>query len=277
MDRYRCFDLEIADSVAHLRLNRPEAYNSMIAEFWSELPAAVTDISEQAKARAIVISSTGKHFCSGMDLAVFAGQQEQGLDLGRKQARMRSTVKTLQWTASALERCRVPVLMAMQGGVIGGAVDVATAADLRYCSEDAFFVVQEINIGMTADIGTLQRLGRCVPEGIAREMAYTGRRMSAARAYEVGLVQEVYADHDSLVAGVLETAREIAAKSPLAIWGTKVAMNYARDHSVDDALDQMATWQAGMFQPEDMVESFTAKAEKREPRYPDLLPERDQL
>ena len=278
MDSYTCFDLEIADNVAHLRLNRPEALNSMIAAFWTELPAAVTEISEQAKARAVVISSTGKHFCSGMDLAVFAGQTgDEEVELGRKQARLRSTVKTLQWTASALEKARVPVLMAMQGGVIGGAVDLATAADLRYCSADAFFVVAEINIGMTADIGTLQRLGKVIPEGVARELAYTGRRMSAQRAYEVGLVQEVYADHESLVAGVLETAKEIAAKSPLAIWGTKVAMNFARDHAVDDSLDHMATWQSGMFQPGDMGEAFTAKAEKRDPVFADLLPERGSL
>lgn len=278
MDSYTCFDLEITDHVAHLRLNRPEALNSMIAEFWSELPAAVTRISEQAQARAIVMSSTGKHFCSGMDLGVFAGQQgDDDVELGRRQARLRSTVKTLQWTASALEKARVPVLMAMQGGVIGGAVDLATAADLRYCSADAFFVVAEINIGMTADIGTLQRLGKCIPEGVARELAYTGRRMSAQRAYEVGLVQEVYADHESLVAGVLDTAKEIANKSPLAIWGTKVAMNFARDHSVDDSLDHMATWQSGMFQPTDMVEAFTAKTEKRDPVFPDLLPERGSL
>ena len=278
MDSYTCFDLEIADNVAHLRLSRPEALNSMIAEFWTELPAAVTEISEQAKARAIVISSTGKHFCSGMDLAVFAGQAgDDEVELGRKQARLRSTVKTLQWTATALEKARVPVLMAMQGGVIGGAVDLATAADLRYCSADAFFVVAEINIGMTADIGTLQRLGTVMPEGVARELAYTGRRMSAQRAYEVGLVQEVYADHESLVAGVLETAKEIAAKSPLAIWGTKVAMNFARDHSVDDSLEHMATWQSGMFQPTDMVEAFTAKAEKRDPVFADLLPEQGSL
>jgi enoyl-CoA hydratase len=278
MDSYTCFDLEITDHVAHLRLNRPEALNSMIAEFWSELPAAVIRISEQAQARAIVISSTGKHFCSGMDLGVFGGQHaDADVELGRKQARLRSTVKTLQWTATALEKARVPVLMAMQGGVIGGAVDLATAADLRYCSADAFFVVAEINIGMTADIGTLQRLGKCIPEGVARELAYTGRRMSAKRAYEVGLVQEVYADHESLVAGVLDTAKEIASKSPLAIWGTKVAMNFARDHTVDDSLDHMATWQSGMFQPTDMVEAFTAKAEKRDPVFPDLLPERGSL
>ena len=273
---YSCFDLEIADNVAHLRLNRPEALNSMTREFWAELPAAVTEISEKALARAIVISSTGKHFCAGMDLSVFAAEEEDA-ELGRKQARLRSTVKTLQWTATALEAARVPVLVAVQGGCIGGAVDVATAADLRYCTEDAFFVVQEINIGMTADIGTLQRLGTCVPQGVARELAFTGRRMTAARAYEVGLVQEVYADHESLVDGVLATAREIASKSPLAIWGTKVAMNHARDNGVVSGLDQIATWQSGMFQPADMVESFTAKAEKRDPVYPDLLPERSSL
>jgi enoyl-CoA hydratase len=275
---YRCFDVEIADSVAHLRMNRPDAYNSMIAEFWSELPEIVEGISADASARAIVLSSTGKHFCAGMDLAVFAGTTgDEDAELGRRQARMRGTVKALQRTASCLEDARMPVLVAVQGGCIGGALDLATAADLRYCSEDAFFVVQEINIGMTADIGTLQRLGTCVPEGVAREMAYTGRRMPARRAYEVGLVQQVYADHEALVAGVLETAREIASKSPLAIHGTKVAMNFARDHSVAESLDQIATWQSGMFQPADMVESFTAKAEKREAAYADLLPERSGL
>jgi enoyl-CoA hydratase len=161
----------------------------------------------------------------------------------------------------------------VQGGVIGGAVDLVTACDLRYATADAFFCVQEINIGMTADVGTLQRIGKVIPEGVARELAYTGRRMPAQRAYEVGLVQEVYADHDSLVEGVLGTAKEIASKSPLAIWGTKVAMNYARDHSVDDSLEQIATWQSGMFQPADMMEAFSARAEKRDASFPELLPE----
>jgi enoyl-CoA hydratase len=220
-----------------------------------------------------VISSTGKHFSAGMDLSVFAGGHDEDAEAGRLRARMRSTAKRLQWSFTALEKARVPVLAAVQGGCIGGAVDLVTAADCRYASADAFFVIQEVNIGMTADVGTLQRLGKLVPEGVARELAYTGRRMTAQRAHEVGLVQQVYADHDALVAGVLETAREIAAKSPLAIWGTKVALNFARDHGVDDALDQIATWQSGMFQPADMLEAFTAKAEKRAPVFPDLLPE----
>jgi enoyl-CoA hydratase len=270
---YACFDVEITDQVAHVRLNRPDELNTMTPAFWSELPEIVTGISDDASARVVVISSTGRHFSAGMDLSVFAGGTDEEAELGRRQAKMRSTARRLQWSFTALEKARIPVLTAVQGGCIGGAVDLVTAADCRYASADAFFVIQEINIGMTADVGTLQRLGKVIPEGVARELAYTGRRMSAARAYEVGLVQEVYADHDSLVSGVLETAKEIAAKSPLAIWGTKVAMNYARDHSVDDGLDQIATWQSGMFQPGDMVESFTAKAEKRVATYADLLPE----
>jgi enoyl-CoA hydratase len=271
---YRCFDVDITGSVAHVRLSRPDELNTMTPDFWRELPEIVTGISDDATARAVVISSTGRHFSAGMDLSVFTGDQLVAeAEPGRRHARLRSNAKVLQWSFTALEKARIPVIAAVQGGVIGGAVDLVTACDLRYASADTFFCVQEINIGMTADVGTLQRLGKVIPEGVARELAYTGRRMPAQRAYEVGLVQEVYADHDSLVTGALETAREIATKSPLAIWGTKVAMNYARDHAVDDALDQIATWQSGMFQPADMMEAFAAKAEKRPPVFPDLLPE----
>lgn len=271
---YQCFEVDISDAVAHVRLSRPAELNTMTPDFWRELPQIVTGISEAASARVVVISSTGKHFSAGMDLSVFAGDHLRAdAEPGRRHARLRSNVKVLQWSFTALERARIPVIAAVQGGVIGGAVDLVTACDLRYASADAFFCVQEINIAMTADVGTLQRLGRLIPEGAARELAYTGRRLPAQRAYELGLVQQVYADQDCLVAAALQTAREIAGKSPLAIWGTKVAMNFARDHGVDEALDQVATWQAGMFQPDDMTEAFSAKAEKREPVFPDLLPE----
>ncbi len=277
---YTCFDVDIADSVAHVRLSRPDALNTMTPEFWRELPQIVTGISDEASARVVVLSSTGRHFSAGMDLSVFGGGGSSSLgggddelEPGRRHARTRSHARVLQWSFTALEKARVPVIAAVQGGVIGGGVDLVTACDLRYATEDAFFCVQEINIGMTADVGTLQRLGKVVPEGFAREMAFTGRRVPARRAYEAGLVQQVYADHESLLEGVLDTAREIAAHSPLAVWGTKVAMNYARDHTVDDSLEQIATWQAGMFQPADMAEAFTAKLEKRLPVFPELLPE----
>jgi enoyl-CoA hydratase len=273
---FQCFEVDIADKVAHVRLSRPAELNTMTPAFWRELPEIVTGISDEGSARVVVLSSSGRHFSAGMDLQVFSDGHLGGdaqAEAGRRHAALRSNAKVLQHSISALEKARVPVLAAVQGGVIGGAVDLVTACDVRYATEDAFFVVQEINIGMTADVGTLQRLGSVVPQGVARELAFTGRRMTAARAYEVGLVQQVYPDHEALVDGVLLTAREIAGKSPLAVWGTKVALNYARDHSVDDALDQIATWQAGMFQPADLQEALTARAEKRDPQFPDLLPE----
>lgn len=277
-----CFNVEVTDGVGHIRLDRPEQLNTMVREFWMELPEIVRGLDRRGDVRAIVISSTGKHFCAGMDLAVFTSgdtaiSPTDAAEMGRLRARLRQTALMLQESFTAFERVRMPVLAAIQGGCIGGGVDMVTAADMRYASADAFFVIQEINIGMTADVGTLQRLPKIIPDGIARELAYTGRRMSAQRALEVGLVNQVFPTHDELVNGVLDIAREIASKSPLAIWGTKEMLLYSRDHSVADGLEHIATWQTGMFQPSDMIESFTAKAEDREPRFPDLLPVPDEF
>jgi enoyl-CoA hydratase len=273
------FDLSYDGRVAHLRLDRPDAYNAMDRPFWNELPTLIRDIDDAGQARAIVISSTGKHFSAGLDLSVFAGggplQPEGAVEIGRQRAYVRQVVLMLQDAFTVFERARMPVLAAIQGGCIGGAVDLVTACDLRYASEDAFFCVQEINIGMTADVGTLQRLPKLIPEGIAREMAYRGTRVPAARAYELGLVNEVFADHESLVAGVMAIAHEIAGKSPLAIWGTKEMINYGRDHSVVDSLNHIATWQTGMFQSPDLLEAIGARGEKRDPDFDDLLPNPD--
>jgi len=272
---YRCFDIEVLDKVAHIQLNRPDEMNSMVREFWNDLPVIIRDLDRRGDIRAIVLSSTGKHFSAGMDLGVFAspdsGLGDEPGEIGRVRARLRQTVLMLQEGFSTLEKVRMPVLAAIQGGCIGGAVDLVCAADMRYASSDAFFVIQEINIGMTADVGTLQRLPKIIPDGVARELAFTGRRMSAERAREVGLVNEVFANHNELVSGVLAIAREIASKSPLAIWGTKEMLTYTRDHNVADSLEHIASWQSGMFQPADMVEAMNAKAEGRAPVYPDLL------
>jgi enoyl-CoA hydratase len=262
-------------------MKRPEAFNSMTRAFWNELPEIIRDIDDEAKARVIVISSSGKHFCSGMDLAVFTQPQEgagiQGSDPWVRNEAFRRHVHHLQNTFTCLDEARIPVLAAIQGGCIGGAVDFVSACDIRYATEDAFFCIQEINIGMTADVGTFPRLCKIVPEGWVRELAYTGRRLPAAKAKEIGLVNELYDTHEDLVAAVLETAREIAAKSPLAVAGSKVMINYARDHSIRDSLDYIATWQTGMFAPPHMAESFQAKAEKREPDFPNLAPLRKKM
>ncbi len=278
---YACFDVEHVGKVAHVRLKRPDAYNTMTREFWTELPEIVNGLDAAGNTRVVVLSSTGKHFSAGMDLAVFTGGGGDALggggarEEGRVRARLRQTVLMLQDTFTALERARMPVLAAVQGGCIGGAVDMVSACDIRYCSADAFFVVQEIHLGMTADVGTLQRLPKIIPEGVAREMAYRGQRLSAERAHQVGLVNEVFDTHEDLVDGVLEIAAEIASKSPLAVWGSKEMINYSRDHSVADSLNHIATWQAGMFHPGDMIESFSAKSDKRDPVFEDLPPSPD--
>jgi len=278
-DGYTCFDIELDDGVATVTLNRGEQLNTMVPAFWDELPALVRELDASGGARVMVLASTGRHFSAGMDLAVFGDRPDEDLKAGpgRLRSNFRSNVLHLQETFSVLEKARMPVLAAIQGGCVGGAVDMVTACDMRYATEDAFFCIQEINLGMTADVGTLQRLPKLIPEGVCRELAYTGRRMPAAEAKAVGLVNDVFKDHEALLDGVGEVARQIAGQSPLAVWGSKEMITYARDHSTADSLDHIATWQAGMFQPADMVEAFAAKGEGREPDFDDLLPLRPDL
>ncbi len=275
-----CFAVDIADGVAHVRLNRPDAFNAMNRDFWNELPEIVRDIDDHARARCIVVSSTGKHFSAGMDLKVFEGVESVTAGGGDRHTAMESFrrhVHHLQGAFSCLDQARMPVLAAVQGACIGGGVDLVSACDIRYATADAFFCIQEINIGMTADVGTFPRLCKLIPEGWVREMAYTGRRLPAAKAKEIGLVNEVFDTHEALLAHVLDTAREIASKAPLAVAGSKVMINYARDHTIADGLDYIATWQTGMFSGAHMAEAFRARQEQRTPDFPDLHPVRRRM
>ncbi len=269
---YSCFNLDIADGIAHIRFSRPDKFNSFIPEFWRELPDAVNDISDNAKARVIVLSAEGKHFTAGMDISVF---MSGALDAPPENAHVaaeafRHHVRALQETFSALENARQPVLAAIQGGAVGAGVDLATACDCRYASADAFFCVQETAIGMTADVGTFPRLAKLVPEGWARQMAYTAERVPAAKAKEIGLVNDVFDSHEALLAGVMTIAEQIAAHSPLAVAGCKRMINYARDHATADTLDYIGLWNAAMLRTEDIKESYLAKSEKRSAVFDEL-------
>ena len=272
MNHLTCFQLTTTDHIAHLVLSRPEAMNTMNPTFWRELGAVLTHINQTGEARVLLISSTGKHFSAGMALEAFGGDIALNDQSPEGRAAIFDLLAGMQATFTQLETLRMPVIAAIQGGCIGGAVDLVTACCLRYATADAFFCIQEINIGMVADVGTLQRLPKLIPLAIVKELAYTGRKLGAARALAYGLVNEVFDTPAALLAGALQCAKEIAAKPPVAIWGTKQAVHYARDHSVDDALKQMGWLQAAIWSNQHVRESVSAMQARRTPSFPPLAP-----
>ena len=265
------FTYQLEGHVALLTLNRPEAHNSMDPVFWQELPVLLRQIDEQAQARVLIICAEGKHFSAGMDLAVFQGMAADFVgEPARRGERMRRLVLALQECFNAIERMRIPVIAAVHGAVIGGAVDLLCACDMRYACAEAFFSIKETAIGMTADLGTLQRIQRVMNSGWARELAYTGRHFSAQEAQQAGFVNQVYADKASMLTAVSEIAQSIAVHSPMAVHGTKHMLNYSRDHSLADSLDYMATWQAGMFQMTDVHIAMQAQKAQQIPVFEPL-------
>ncbi len=265
-----CFTLSVSQHIAHLVLNKPEALNTMHPLFWRELDAALTWVNKTGDARVLLISSTGKHFSAGMSLDTFGGEGLLDEKTAEGRAMVHEHLMDIQATFTKLEKLRIPVIVAIQGGCIGGGVDFATACCIRYATADAFFCIQEINIGLVADVGTLQRLPKLIPLGLVKELAYTGRRLPAARALTCGLVNEVFDSHAAMLEAATQTAREIAAKPPVAIWGTKQVVHYARDHTVDQALEQMGWVQGAIWSTAHVKEAVTALKEKRTGVYPNM-------
>jgi enoyl-CoA hydratase len=267
------FTLTTTAGIAHLQLNRPERLNTMAPPFFPALRDAVRGLHDAGDVRALMISSTGKHFCAGMALDVFGGDDALLVtSTARARLNFQDTLRKLIDCFTAIDEARFPVICAIQGGCIGGALDLATACDIRLCTADAFFTVQEIHIGMMADLGVLQRLVKIVPQGVAREMAYTGERLSAERALAVGLVNAVLPDAQALLAHAMQLAKNIAAKSPLAIAGSKLALNHARDHGTASALQQMTLLQSAIFDTAEMATAIEAWKKKAVADFPALLP-----
>ena len=268
--RYETLAVSMADGVADVVLNRPDKSNAMNRQMWDDIRDVFRKLDETAEARVVVLSGAGKHFNAGIDLAMLAQITDTANDRAAHQReKLRRVILDLQDVISSLEACRKPVLAAIHGACIGGGVDLICAADMRYCSADANFVVREIELGFVADVGTLQRLPRLIGEGLARELAYTGRTFDGAEAVAMRLANRAFDAPDALFAGVREIALTIAAKSPLAIRGCKEMITYARDHSVADALNYVATWNAAMLLSDDLTEAARAAAEKRPARFAD--------
>ena len=266
------FETSIHAGVAHIEMNRPDKANAMSPDFWEDLPRITKALGADPDVRAIVLSGRGKHFTGGMDLAAFQGIMKLTQDEpGRGAYALRDLITKLQASLSSLEEVRVPVIAAIHGVCLGGGIDLISACDIRLASEDASFGIEEIHIGMAADVGTLQRLPKLMPLGVVRELTYTGRRFSPTEAKEWGLINSIHKDRVSVVDSALALASSIAAKSPLAIAGAKQAITYARDHSVSDSLDQNATWNSGMLRADDLMKAMQAKMEKKQAVFDDLL------
>ena len=273
---YACFTLAQEGGVAHVQLNHPERMNSMTAGFWAEIPRVFRELDETGGTRVAVLSSTGKHFSAGMDLSVFQPTEQGGHALGTKtvldRERFRQQLRKLQESFNAIANARFPVIAAVQGGCIGGAVDMATACCLRYATRDAFFCIQEINLGMMADVGTMNRMPRQLPEAVMRELAYTGDRLGAERAERLGFVNGVFESHEALLEGALAVARKIASKAPLAVAASKEMISYARDHSVAESFAYLNALQPGIFSPEDIARAVIAQKAGAAAAFDDLPP-----
>ncbi|XP_074786878.1 delta(3,5)-Delta(2,4)-dienoyl-CoA isomerase, mitochondrial [Athene noctua] len=256
------------DHVLHVELHRPEKRNAMNVAFWREMVECFQDISRDSACRAVVVSGAGKIFTAGIDLAAMGADvlQLEGDDMARRAWNLRQKICDYQETFSVLEKCPKPVIAAVHGACIGAGVDLISACDIRYCSQDAWFQVKEVDIGLAADVGTLQRLPKIMGnQSLVNELAFTARKMMAPEAQSCGLVSRVFPDKETLLRGALEVAAAIAARSPVAVQGTKVNLVYSRDHPVTEGLRYVATWNMSMLQTDDILKSVQAAMEKKGP------------
>lgn len=253
MDRFFRIDHDAATGVAELVLDQPARMNTMTPDFFLALRDAVRALDDAGATRVLVVRAEGKHFSAGMALEVFGGDSPLlDTSTARRRLSFQAQLRRLMSCFDALDEARFPVVCAVQGACVGGALDLAAACDIRVCAADAFFTVQEIHVGMAADLGVLQRLQRQLPQGLARELAYTGDRLAAERALAVGFVNAVLPDGDALLAHARKLAAAIAAKSPVAVAASKIALNHARDHATADALERMALLQSAVFDAAEM-------------------------
>lgn len=274
--QFETLDVAVHDNVATVTLNRPKQLNAMNGAMFREIGEAFRWIDSETDARAVVLSANGKHFTAGLDLkesGAVMGAHEG--DPARVREKLRRHILHLQDCFTALEECRAPVIAAIHGACLGGGIDLVSACDIRVCSADTWFSIQEINVAIVADVGTLQRAPYLLPNGILRELAYTGRKFEAAEASKYGFVNYVTESREQAIETATEIALEIASKSPLAVAGTKAILNHSRDHTIDDGLDYVATWNSGQLLGEDLMKAATAALTRETVSFSKLLESND--
>lgn len=267
MSNYTRLRIDRNGHVAEVVLNQPDRLNTMDNAFFQDVRNAFTQIDRDPEIRAAILWAEGRLFTAGLDLkaasAGILGGNTNGASPAAQAEDFVAHLKDWQDCFTTLEKCRKPVIIAVHGHCIGGGVDLSTAADIRLCTQDATFGIQETKIAIVADVGTLQRITPLVGKGFAREMAYTGKRITADRAFHFGLVNEVYPDKEKMLEGARALAAEIAANSPLAVQGVKRVLQYSEEHTLEEGLDFIAHWNASRIKTNDLTEAITAFMEKR--------------
>ncbi len=268
---YETLEVSLVDGVARIELNRPEKANALSECVWWELQEACRWLDATPAARVGILAGRGRHFCAGIDLEMLQLMRAEAIDFpsGHREEHLRQRIAGLQSCITALEECRKPLLASIQGACVGGGIDLITACDMRYATVDARFSVKEIDLAIVADVGTLQRLPRIVGEGIARELVLTAREFNGQEAEALRLVNRAFPTREALEAEVGRVAAAIAAKSPLAVRGTKEVLNFSRDHTVSEGLAYVATKNASLLFSPDVTTAVKAFVERRIPVFPD--------
>jgi len=270
--KFDTLEVNFDGAVAHVTLNRPDKLNAMNGTMFAEIGQAFRWLGDKDGVRAVVLSANGKHFTAGLDLkesGSVLGQNEG--DPARVREKLRRHILHLQDCFTALEECRAPVIAAIHGACLGGGIDLISACDMRIAAANAWFTIQEINVAIVADVGTLQRAPYLLPQGILRELAMTGRKFDATEASKYGFVNAVEDDREAAIEAAMIMAKELASKSPLAMAGTKAVLNHSRDHSVKDGLDYVATWNSGQLLGEDLMKAATAALTRESVEFAELL------
>ena len=264
------------NGVFHVQLNRPENRNSFTLELWEELHQVFDHLAENSHCRSIVLSGNGKSFCSGIDLknglkSIVDIINDKSDDSARKSRKIRGVIQICQRSYSSLEKCPKPVIAAIHGHCIGAGISLASCCDIRYAVNDSLFSIREIDIGLAADVGILQRIQKIVGnDSWGRELAYTARDFTGCEGLDYGFISKIYKNEEECLDAALKTASKIASKSPIAVQGSKLAMNYARDHSIDDSLEWMLNWNQSQLATNDILQNIAAKTTKTEAKFDDV-------
>lgn len=260
--------------VVQVEMNRPKKLNAMNRAFWRECRECFQRLSTDKDCRVVVLSAAGKVFTAGLDLtdmSEIAIISNPELDASRKAFMVRNTIRDYQETFTVIEKCSKPVIAAIHSACVGGGVDMTSACDIRYCTGDAWFQIKEVDVGLAADVGTLQRFPKIVGnDSLVRELCFTARKFYSDEAKQMGFVSRIFQDKEAMMGGALDVASLIASKSPVAVQGSKISLVYSRDHGVQEGLDHVGLWNQSMLQSEDVMKSVMASMEKKQPTFSKL-------